>query len=185
MPARIDAEPLLLGVLDDRRKVLLQLFGRQSAQPVVAAERHDQGLRLALRHRVLESPQSARRGVARHARVRRRGSARPPCPGAAESRDGKTLFERQAETGGQAVAEDDDAGGVLEILAARRPRPRGRRGFRGAAPSPAGLPAARSRSGSRNAAADQKRKNEEDTRQELPAAPLPSLYVSGAKASFL
>ena len=71
LPCRRESpqSPRFLPVLDDRGQIRFELFRRQAAQPVVAAERDDENLRIALAQRPLEPPQPAGRGVARHAGI--------------------------------------------------------------------------------------------------------------------
>ena len=62
-------QPSLLSLLDDLREIAFELFGGQSAQPVVAAQRHHEHRRRTLAERPLETAQTASRRVARDAGV--------------------------------------------------------------------------------------------------------------------
>ena len=102
----------------DRVEIGLQPVGRQAAQAVIGAELDDRGRRRLCEHPV-EPRQPAGAGIARDPGVDHPPVVAPrPQRGFEPGREG--VLAGQAEAGGQAVAEDDDAG----LLGGRRGRER-------------------------------------------------------------
>ena len=95
------------------RRFCFELLGRQAAQPVVAAEGHDQDS--AARPR----PSPTRGGAVRRPTCHPTRRRSPPCSDSprASSRswmsDGKLCSAIEAEAGGEAVAEEDDSRRVV------------------------------------------------------------------------